>query len=84
MVIVEKAQEITKLSEELKTYKNFINKCLHCTISTEDNSSILYNEKIEELGQLLQSEEKKGIALTERLADAENQYQEIKDILKVR
>lgn len=73
-----------ELREELKTCKDFINKCSHCITSTEDNSSILYNEKIEELGQLLQSEEKKGIALTERLADAENQYQEIKDILRVR
>jgi predicted RNase H-like nuclease (RuvC/YqgF family) len=81
---IEKKQEIIELHEELRKCKDFISKCSHCTTFIEDTSSIQYKEKIEELIQLLQNEEKKRIKLEEKLMDIENQYQEIKDILQVR
>jgi len=73
-----------KLQEELRKCKDFINKCSHCTTFIEDTSSIQYKEKIEELIEFLQNEEKKRIKLEEKLIDIENQYQEMKDILQVR
>ncbi|EZA60955.1 hypothetical protein X777_08167 [Ooceraea biroi] len=79
----DKKCKIMELHEELRKYKDLINKCSHSTTVTEDTSSAQYKEKIEQLLQLLQNEEKKGIALEERLRDTESQYQEIKDILKV-
>jgi len=80
---VEKKREITELHKELKKCKDFISKCSYCTTFIEDTSSIQYKEKIEELIQLLQNEEKKRIKLEEKLMDIENQYQEMKDILQM-
>lgn len=84
MDAIKKKNEITELHEELKRCKDFVNKLSHCTSFTEDTSSARYKEKIEELVQLLQDEEKKKMALEERLVDMDSQYQEINDILSVR
>ncbi|EFN79579.1 hypothetical protein EAI_01278 [Harpegnathos saltator] len=79
---IQSTQEIIELREELKKYKEFKNEQQQNLTLNEDNS-IEYKEKIEELVKLLQNEVEKQEQLEEKFANMKNYIQELQDTLQV-